>query len=154
MEQHPLMANAGMHVLNKQRAHAALGVGLAQLPGDERHGRRFEPPNVGEVRLAGARRRHHQDGRLWPVRPAIDHPGGGGIGAADEKILHPKRGALRQIEDELVWGGAHARPTAEATHRRRRHLAWPCMLASLFAPRPGRLMPRVASYRPDSLSYA
>src|SRR5262249_8274247 len=128
------MADAVMQVLNEERADAALGVGLAQVLSRQRHGRRFEPPNVGEVRLARACRSHHQHGWFWPVWPAIDHPGGGCIGTADEKILHPERGALRQIENELVGGGAHASPTAGVSRRGKRDLARPCTLAPPCSP--------------------
>src|SRR5262249_53840370 len=99
----------------------------------------FEPPNVGEVRLARACRSHHGQGGFWPVWPAVDHPGGGAIATANEKVLGPEGGAFRLDENNVARGGGRGGVAAGVASVRRvgrgkRDLARPCTLALPCSP--------------------
>src|SRR5262245_48531234 len=86
--------------------------------------------------LAGPCWRQHQNGVIAPLRPAVDHLGRPLIGGADEKVLHAKRGALAQIEDELVGRRPHA--LALACNEAGRNAAMPCPMPARPVVVPGQ----------------
>ena len=107
MEQDALVADAGVQVLDQQRATGPGHIRFGQQAGLETRRPRLQAPDVGEMRLAGAGRGHDHGGRLRPVGPSVDEIGGGLVGPADEEILRLQRRAVREIEDELVGRGSH-----------------------------------------------
>ena len=104
VKQGALVADAGMEVLDQHGAagRGRLHVRLAQSTGLQPRRARLQPPHVGKVRLAGARRRHDQNRGLRPIRPAVDDVGGRTVGLADEKILRPQRRPVRKIKNKLT----------------------------------------------------
>ena len=126
VEQGALVADAGVQVLDQQRrcsADAAPHRPRA-APGLEPCRARLQAPHVGEVRLAGTRRSHHDDRGMRPVGPAVDDVGRRLVRSADEKVLRAQRRPVRQIEEQ-------ADPM-------RRLMACPCAEERGYRPAPWR----------------
>jgi len=73
---------------------------LQPLPGED-DGRRALAPEMGEMRLATARRTMQNERSRRPIGPPIDPADGLGIAVRSEEIRAAERGRLTEIEGQL-----------------------------------------------------
>src|SRR5258706_12981378 len=125
MEQHPLIPNAPINILDSE-CTLLLELGhraLLELRRRKHRGSRLRPPYIHEVALAGTGRAANDGRRVRPIRPAVDHRHGRRVAGADEEIFRAEGRAQRQVESELLREAAHTR--SRSRRLAARGASWP-----------------------------
>ena len=107
MEQDAFIPDAAVQVLYQQGTIGLRHGVFAECAGCEPDSVRLQPPDIGQMRLAGARGPDDDERGVRLVGPAIDDICRRPIGAADEKVFGLQRRAVRKVEHELPGRPGH-----------------------------------------------